>query len=132
MTAGEAGLARGGLDDLRHGVVAATGFLLGPGKHGIGFEQVQATPGGRGLAADFDGLGKPDRPGHQRGEGQAHHHRLHHQVGIHEHAPGRQVTRQQRDIGGGQRRTREGGHDGRAAPTDHSIQHCSLHDRLPD
>ena len=25
----------------------------------------------------------------------------------------------------------QGGHAGRATPTDHNFQHCSLHDRLP-
>ena len=48
----------------------------------------------------LEALGDPDRPGHQRGEGEADHHRLHHPVGRQEHAPGREVPRQRRgDLG---------------------------------
>jgi hypothetical protein len=125
-------LARGGLDDLRHGVVAAAAFLLGLGEHRIGLQHAEAPPGGRGLAADLDSFCQPDRPGHQRGKGEPDHHRLHYHVRIHEHVPGRQVARQQRDIGRGERRTRQGGRAGRAKPTDHNTRHCSLHGHLPD
>src|ERR1035437_7022060 len=43
----------------------------------------------------LNGLGEPNRPGHERGEGQANHHGLHHDIGIEEHAPRRKVSRQQ-------------------------------------
>jgi hypothetical protein len=58
-----------GLDELRYRVAAALAFALGSREHRVGFQQADAPPGDAGLAADFDRLGKPDRPRHQRGEG---------------------------------------------------------------
>ena len=45
---------------------------------------------------ELEALGDPHRPGDQRGEGEPDHHRLHHHVGGLEHAPGREIARQQR------------------------------------
>ena len=49
---------------------------------------------------DLDRLGEPDRPGHDARRRPADHHRLHHDVGGHEHAPGREVVR---ELGSGDR-----------------------------
>ena len=54
--------------------------------------QAAAEPGAGG--EDLEALGEADRPGDERGEGEADHHRLHHDVGRHEHAPGREVVGQ--------------------------------------
>ena len=42
----------------------------------------------------LDDLRQPHRPGDERSEGEADHHRLHDDVGSHEHAPRRQIVRQ--------------------------------------
>ena len=74
---------------------------------GVAFEQAGRVRLASDVCArELDGLGEPDRPGHQRRKGQPDHHRLHDDVGIHEHAPGRQVARQQRIVGRGESRCR--------------------------
>ena len=45
---------------------------------------------------ELDGLGKPDRPGDNRCNDQTDHDGFHHHVGIHEHAPRREIARQER------------------------------------
>ncbi|MFN5489201.1 MAG: biopolymer transporter ExbD [Bradyrhizobium sp.] len=91
--AGERGLTRRRLDDLRHRIVAVAARLLDLGELGVALELADPLPGQHGLAADLDGLGEPDRPGRQRGEGEPDHHGLHDDVGALEHAPGREVAR---------------------------------------
>ena len=44
-------------------------------------------------ARQLERLGEEDRPGHQRGEGQADHHRLDQDIGRQEHRPRRQLAR---------------------------------------
>ena len=51
---------------------------------------------------ELQALRQPHRPGDDGREGEADHHRLHHPVGLHEHAPRRQVARQHRILGGQQ------------------------------
>ena len=71
---------------------AALGFARGPARARI-------APQRRGAAASLATrssrlLAMQDRPGHQRGEDEADHHRLHDDVGRPIHAPWRQVARQ--------------------------------------
>ena len=73
---------------------------VGERSHALGGERAprerrQARARTRRLAATSSmRLGEPHRPGHDRGEGQPDHHRLHHDVGLEEHAPGREIARQ--------------------------------------
>ncbi len=51
--------------------------------------------GRAGFAAQFQHLRHADRPGDERGEGETDHHDLHDNVRVYEHAPRRQIVRQQ-------------------------------------
>ena len=84
--------------------------------------RASARPQPAARGRKLERLGEPHRPGHQRGEDQPDHHRLHHDVGVEEHAPGRQIARQlERDVGrlrerrGGRERQQRDGEAGRDA-----------------
>ena len=62
----------------------------------------------------LDALGEPHRPGHERCERQADHHRLHDDVGRREHRPRRKIARQVAHADDARRATRSGGTDGGA------------------
>ena len=78
--------------------IGADGILERAGRLQGAQHQPRAALGGCQLQA----LGQPHGPGDDGREGEADHHRLHHPVGLHEHAPGRQVARQHRVLGGQQ------------------------------
>ena len=93
---GDADLGRGRIDQLRHRARALAEHLVGLGERGALGEDAQAAAHGDAGAAQFERFGDPDRPGYQRGKGEPDHHRLHDDVGVQEHAPGREVLRQLR------------------------------------
>src|SRR5262249_49740666 len=72
----------------------ASASVDGLGEAAVAFQHPQAPPGEPLRDAEFDGLGKPDRPGHQRGKCKPDHDHLHHDVGVEEHAPWRQIVRE--------------------------------------
>jgi len=78
--------------------------LTGIGIDGINerFRRLQSSqhvPGSALGGGELQALCQPHRPGDDGREGEADHHRLHHPIGLHEHAPGRQVARQDGVLG---------------------------------
>jgi len=73
---GETGFPRGGSDDLRDRVAAATACTLGSATRYLA--QAGPVPACMRSCGEVDGLCQPDGPCHQRGERQPEHDRFHH------------------------------------------------------
>ena len=81
---------------------------------------------------ELDGLGKPDRPRDNRRNDQTDHDRFHHHVGIHEHAPRREIARQERGCLDGRlvRRQHRAGHQDRRGCRGEAMRCCGICDGL--
>ena len=78
----------------RAGAVAE--LLVGLRERRAILQRAQVAPYRRARAAQFEPFGEPDRPGDQRSDGKADHHRFHDDVGMDEHAPRGEILRQLR------------------------------------
>ena len=91
---GQAQLVRGRRDERRNDAATGADRAAAPASDRSSPMAASARAQPAPRHEQFDALGQPDRPGDDRGEGQADHHGLHDDVGGGEHRPWREVARQ--------------------------------------
>ena len=90
---GEPDFLTGGLHQQRDRARAVAQLLMRLGQRRRIIENAQVVAHFVARGAQFERLGEPDRPRHQRSDGKPDQNDLHQKIGILEHTPGREILR---------------------------------------